>query len=208
MTQPVLTDLTKTTFDPELSPGASNAVNTCLRIQPSEKVTLITDNACREIAASLAAGVDQAGLALQGVCAGRSGAASADRSAGRDCRRHGNQRCQHLRRPRAAQRAEVAHADDRHREPPQDAARPHGQHQQADHAGRHARRLQQGGCAQPQSDGHRHPSQRDSRHQSGGQRFHGEAQSRTTTGSRPAASSAATSGAIFPAAKSLPRRET
>jgi aminopeptidase len=52
--QPVLTDLTKTSFDPELSPGAFNAVNTCLRIQPSEKVTLITDNACREIAASLA----------------------------------------------------------------------------------------------------------------------------------------------------------
>ncbi len=54
MTQPVLTDLTKTTFDPELSPGAHNAVNTCLRIQPEEKVTLITDNACREIAASIA----------------------------------------------------------------------------------------------------------------------------------------------------------
>jgi len=47
------TDLTKTTFDPELSRGAHNAVNTCLRIQPSEKVTLITDHACREIAASL-----------------------------------------------------------------------------------------------------------------------------------------------------------
>jgi aminopeptidase len=52
--QPVLTDLTKTSFDPELSPGARNAVNTCLRIQPSEKVTLITDNACRDIAASIA----------------------------------------------------------------------------------------------------------------------------------------------------------
>jgi leucyl aminopeptidase (aminopeptidase T) len=52
--QPVLTDLTKTTFDPELSPGARNAVRTCLCIQPSEKVTLITDNACREIAASIA----------------------------------------------------------------------------------------------------------------------------------------------------------
>jgi leucyl aminopeptidase (aminopeptidase T) len=52
--QPVLTDLTHTTFDPELSPGARNAVQTCLRIQPGEKVTLITDNACREIAASLA----------------------------------------------------------------------------------------------------------------------------------------------------------
>ena len=54
MIQPVLTDLSKTTFDPELSPGARNAVGTCLRIQPSEKVTLITDNACREIAASIA----------------------------------------------------------------------------------------------------------------------------------------------------------
>ncbi len=41
-------------FDPELSPGAHNAVNTCLRIQPSEKVTLITDNDSREIAASIA----------------------------------------------------------------------------------------------------------------------------------------------------------
>ena len=54
MIHPVLTDLTKTSFDPELSPGAYNAVNTCLRIQPQEKVTLITDNLCREIAASIA----------------------------------------------------------------------------------------------------------------------------------------------------------
>ena len=47
------TDLTQVSFDPELSPGAYNAVNTCLRIQPSEKVTLITDDDTREIAASL-----------------------------------------------------------------------------------------------------------------------------------------------------------
>ena len=40
-------------FDPELTPGARNAVNVCLRIQPSEKVTVITDEATREIAASL-----------------------------------------------------------------------------------------------------------------------------------------------------------
>jgi len=59
--QPVLTDLTKTSFDPELSPGARNAVNTCLRIQPSEKVTLITDNACRDIAASIAQEVSKLG---------------------------------------------------------------------------------------------------------------------------------------------------
>src|SRR5579862_1553845 len=40
-------------FDPELTPGARNAVNVCLRIQPSEKVTVITADATREIAASL-----------------------------------------------------------------------------------------------------------------------------------------------------------
>ena len=48
-----MTDLTTTPFDPELSPGAANAVNTCLRVQPSEKVTVITDLANREIAASI-----------------------------------------------------------------------------------------------------------------------------------------------------------
>jgi aminopeptidase len=47
------TDLTQTPFDLELSPGAYNAVNTCLRIQPSEKVTVITDDETREIAASI-----------------------------------------------------------------------------------------------------------------------------------------------------------
>src|ERR1700733_8617350 len=40
-------------FDPELTPGAHNAVRVCLRVQPNEKVTVITDEATREIAASL-----------------------------------------------------------------------------------------------------------------------------------------------------------
>jgi leucyl aminopeptidase (aminopeptidase T) len=59
--QPVLTDLTKLSFDPELTPGAHNAVYTCLRIQPTEKVTLITDNESREIAASIASELQQLG---------------------------------------------------------------------------------------------------------------------------------------------------
>jgi aminopeptidase len=49
-------------FDPELSPGASNAVNVCLRIQDAEKVTLITDETSLEIAASLAAELERRGL--------------------------------------------------------------------------------------------------------------------------------------------------
>src|SRR5260370_31879365 len=48
-------------FDPELTPGARNAVNVCLRIQPSEKVTVITDRACSEIAASLLHELDVVG---------------------------------------------------------------------------------------------------------------------------------------------------
>jgi leucyl aminopeptidase (aminopeptidase T) len=53
--------LIKVPFDPEFSPGAHNAVHVCLRIQPEEKVTLITDWACLEIAASIAAELDTIG---------------------------------------------------------------------------------------------------------------------------------------------------
>src|SRR5437660_5969798 len=48
-------------FDPELTPGARNAVRVCLRIQPTEKVTIITDKVSREIAASLAREVEDVG---------------------------------------------------------------------------------------------------------------------------------------------------
>jgi aminopeptidase len=48
-------------FDPEFSEGARNAVQVCLRVQKEEKVTLITDWACLEIAASLAAELDRLG---------------------------------------------------------------------------------------------------------------------------------------------------
>ncbi len=56
-------DLSKMDFDPELTPGARNAVRVCLRIQPNEKVTIITDDLSREIAASLVREVEQIGAA-------------------------------------------------------------------------------------------------------------------------------------------------
>jgi leucyl aminopeptidase (aminopeptidase T) len=40
-------------IDSELLPGARNAVRVCLDIQPAERVTLIADRACADIAASL-----------------------------------------------------------------------------------------------------------------------------------------------------------
>jgi len=48
-------------FDPELTPGAKNAVNVCLRIQPQEKVTVITDDATKEIAASMVRELESVG---------------------------------------------------------------------------------------------------------------------------------------------------
>jgi aminopeptidase len=55
------TNLLTHPFDPELTLGARNAVRVCLAIQPAEKVTLITDRACQEIAASLAREIDAVG---------------------------------------------------------------------------------------------------------------------------------------------------
>jgi aminopeptidase len=47
-------------YDPELQLGARNAINVCLCVQPSERVTVITDRACEEIAASLVAELEKA----------------------------------------------------------------------------------------------------------------------------------------------------
>jgi aminopeptidase len=54
-------DLRNVPFDSELTPGAQNAVNVCLRIQPSEKVTVITDEVTKEIAASIAHELEKVG---------------------------------------------------------------------------------------------------------------------------------------------------
>ena len=50
---PVKQQLNLLPFDSEYTPGARNAVNVCLRIQANEKVTVITDEATKEIAASI-----------------------------------------------------------------------------------------------------------------------------------------------------------
>ncbi len=50
-----------TTFDKELSPGARNAIRTCLSVKPTERVTVITDRACEEIAASLVHEIEEVG---------------------------------------------------------------------------------------------------------------------------------------------------
>jgi aminopeptidase len=62
----VSTDLAKTDFPEEFRAGAHNAVTTCLRIQPDEKVTLIADESTLTIAASLAAELARIGCTWNG----------------------------------------------------------------------------------------------------------------------------------------------
>ena len=47
--------------DPELIPGARNAIRDCLRLRPEERITVITDEPTREIAAALRAEIEEVG---------------------------------------------------------------------------------------------------------------------------------------------------
>src|SRR6184192_2391151 len=52
-------------IDPELVPGAHNAVHVCLRVKPQEKVTVITDEATKQIAAAIVRELEVVGSPYQ-----------------------------------------------------------------------------------------------------------------------------------------------
>jgi aminopeptidase len=54
-------NLSQLPFDPEFTPGARNAVSVCLRIQPAERVCVITDEVTIEIAAAIVAELEKLG---------------------------------------------------------------------------------------------------------------------------------------------------
>ncbi len=70
-------ELLRTPFPADYTAGARNAVTTCLRIEPSEKVTLITDEGTVEIAASIARELAGARLHLELLHSGEPGATPA-----------------------------------------------------------------------------------------------------------------------------------
>src|ERR1700730_5402407 len=53
--------------DPELMPGAKNAVETCLSVRPGEHVAVITDETSRSGAASIAAAIEDRGAQYTGL---------------------------------------------------------------------------------------------------------------------------------------------
>ena len=57
--------LTTTSCDPELTSGARNAVNVCLRVAPHEKICVITDEDTKEIAAAIVLELEQVGAAYR-----------------------------------------------------------------------------------------------------------------------------------------------
>ncbi len=61
-----VTDLREVSFPAEFGEGARNAVMTCLKIQADEKVTLITDRSCLQIAASIVLELEALGCAWTG----------------------------------------------------------------------------------------------------------------------------------------------
>jgi leucyl aminopeptidase (aminopeptidase T) len=60
-----MTELENLAYDPELTAGALNAVRTCLRVEPHERVLLITDRHNLEIGASLYAELRTVGAACE-----------------------------------------------------------------------------------------------------------------------------------------------
>ncbi len=63
--EPSNRQLNKLAFDPQLTPGARNAVRVCLRVLPSEKVTVITDEVSLEIAAAMVHELEELGCRYQ-----------------------------------------------------------------------------------------------------------------------------------------------
>lgn len=50
-----------TAFDKDLAPGARNAIRVCLNVQPHERVTVVADRDCADIAASLVREIEEVG---------------------------------------------------------------------------------------------------------------------------------------------------
>ena len=80
-----ITDLREVAFPEEFREGARNAVTTCLRIKPEEKVTLITDESCVTIAACAGGGAGAVGCAWNAFVLEEVARAAAERDAAARC---------------------------------------------------------------------------------------------------------------------------
>ncbi len=181
-------------------------MNTCLRIQPSEKVTLITDNACREIAASIAQELIKVGCAFKAFVledlaprplAGLPHEIAEDMETSDvsifAVRVQTNELKSRMEMTAIVNRRRMRHA---HMVNINRQIMLEGMRADFNRVDALSSKVME--IVSNAKEIHRQNRRR--------LRLHRHAQPRTIAGSRPAASSAATNGAICPAAKSLPRR--
>ena len=108
----------------------------------TERVTVITDEVSLEIAAALAHELEEVGCAYSSwVLEDVATAPATDLPQPSLATISETSQVSIFAVHAQKQRTQIAHADDRHRQPAQNPPRAHGQHQQADHARRHARRF-------------------------------------------------------------------
>ena len=122
--------------------------------------------------------IGRAGLPMECLRAGRSGAAAADRYAGSRAGRYGDFAGFHLCGAGANQRTALADADDRRCESAAHAPCAHGQHLSGDYVPGHAGGLQPGGPAEPEGSGTGAQGDPHSRHHRGGHRYYRRDESR------------------------------
>ena len=145
--------------DPELVPGARNAIRDCLRLQPNERITIITDEATRDIAAALQQQVEEVGSDYAVFVLEEYAERPLTTMPRGNPRRSRHLAGLDLLRPNPARRARLAHADERRREQESHSPRPHGEHQPPDHARRDAGRFHGDRLAQPAARRARPPRQ-------------------------------------------------
>ena len=75
--------------DPELTPGARNAIRVCLRVRSDERITIITDEETREIATALQKEVEEVGAEHSIFVLEEHASPPAYRNAGNHSRRSG-----------------------------------------------------------------------------------------------------------------------
>ena len=128
----------KIPFDPGFTPGAHNAVNVCLRVKPDEKVCVITDEATLDITSAIVVELEKMDAPYH--------AWILEDLAPRPLTDMPREILNDLETSQVSifavqaqtKRTALAHSDDRRGQPAQDSPCPHGQHQPANHARRHA----------------------------------------------------------------------
>ncbi len=136
--------LTIDTIDAELAPGARNAIRVCLQLKPSERITIITDEATRDIAAALQAEVEEVGSEHAVFLLENYDSRPLKRMPREILDDLATSQVSIFAAQSSDRRAWITPRHDRNSGPAAHSPRPHGEHHSRDHDGGNARRFSRG----------------------------------------------------------------